>query len=263
MASRQTIARLSDRIEALAEAPLRENRSAPKAMTDDVNAAEIGELYRKARECLGTPVIEPDEIIPPSETKQGSVTPIRLFSGKLSGSRNGRNTRYSNLGRSLDATVCHWCDQKFAPGQMRYPILTDTSIGWQAVSVCMECFKEASPDETGETINPNWPAWAPKPPRRWASPRREMQCPGCGEPIFTAPDFRSPRLLVCSARCYQRVYRKRRRGVGSAIEWKLENRPARCEACKQPIKQHRRDARYCSNRCRQWHYRQRKRAVAP
>jgi len=247
---------------------IKNTNTAFAAPATDIDAVEIGKFYRKARETLGgaatadTP-IEPTEVIPPNETERRGVTPIRLFSGKLSGSRNGRNTRYSNLGRSLDATVCHWCDQKFAPGQMRYPILTDTSIGWQAVSVCMDCFKEASPDETGETINPNWPAWAPKPPRRWASPRREMQCPGCGEPIFTAPDFRSPRLLVCSARCYQRVYRKRRRGVGSAIEWKLENRPARCEACKQPIKQHRRDARYCSNRCRQWHYRQRKRAVAP
>ena len=233
---------------------IKNTNTAFAAPATDIDAVEIGKFYRKARETLGgaatadTP-IEPTEVIPPNETERRGVTPIRLFSGKLSGSRNGRNSRYSNLGRSIDATVCHWCDQKFAPGQMRYPILTDTSMGWQAVSVCMECFKEARPDSTGEGKKYR--------NGRPLAPRRETKCAGCGEPIFASPDHK-PRLQICSFRCYQRIYRKRRRGVGSAVEWKLENRPARCDACKQPIKQHRRDARFCSNRCRQWHYRRRK-----
>jgi hypothetical protein len=201
-----------------------------------------------------------------TKPRQGSVTPIRLISGKLSGSRNGRDTRDDNWGRSIDADVCHWCDQRFKPGQMRYPIMTDCSLGWSAVSVCMECFKQASPEETGERqpeiIDANRPDWLPPPkPRRWALPRREMKCPGCGEPIFTAPDFRSMRLHVCSARCYQRVYRKRRReGGGSSVPWKGAGRFI-CEACKRPLpKGQRSDGRFCSNRCRQWAYRRRQQA---
>jgi hypothetical protein len=138
----------------------------------------------------------------------------------------------------------------------------------------MECFKQASPEETGErhpeTINANAPDWVQDLESKlyhkhvWASPRRETKCPGCGEPIFTAPDFRSMRLSVCSARCYQRVYRKRRRDHGSTIDWKGDDRRIICEACKRPLPEgQRRDPRFCSNRCRQWTYRRRHQPAAP
>jgi hypothetical protein len=92
--------------------------------------------------------------------------------------------------------------------------------------------------------------------------RINTECAGCGEPIQTVIGARKGRWNVCSNRCYQREYRKRRRGVQSVVERKAEDRPARCEACKQPIKRSRCDARFCSNRCRQWYYRRRKRPGA-
>src|SRR5262249_34364716 len=107
------------------------------AMNEDPDAIEIGALYRKGREAIGDAQVEG---LPP-ERKPRRVTPIRLFSGKLSGSRNGELTRGGNWTRSIDATVCHWCDTKFMPGQMRYPILDDICTGWGVVSICLECFK--------------------------------------------------------------------------------------------------------------------------
>jgi predicted nucleic acid-binding Zn ribbon protein len=88
------------------------------------------------------------------------------------------------------------------------------------------------------------------------APRREMMCPGCGEPIFVSPDLRWS-LQLCSLRCYQRVYRRqRRKNGGSTIEWKGGMRN-RCASCKKPIDGKRPDAKFCSNKCKQWHYRRR------
>jgi hypothetical protein len=143
--------------------------------------------------------------------KQGSVTYHRLISEKMSGSRNAND---DGILPSVNADCCHWCLKAFRPGQMRYPILDSTNYGtgWEPVSVCMECFKRASPDNTGEGMKHR--------SGRPIEPRREMKCAGCGEPVFASPGHRW-RLLMCSARCCQRVYRKRRRkNGGSAIDWK-------------------------------------------
>jgi hypothetical protein len=242
----------------------------------DPDAIAIGELFRKARALHDTPHETRKDMKP----RQGSVTPIRLFSGKLSGSRNGKDKE-----ERLDATACHWCRGPFQRGQMRYPILILHGCGWterrtkrgfpvfrngqfQPASLCMECFKCASPSDTGEPepeiIDANSPNWAPPlPPRRPLAPRVEMKCPGCGEPIFVSPDFRWS-LKFCSLRCYQRVYRKRGRRHGSTIAWKPDHRRTICEACKRPLPEgQRHDRRFCSNRCRQWTYRRRRQPAAP
>jgi hypothetical protein len=111
-------------------------------MKQDPDATEIGALFRKGRDAVSGNAPKPPapEILSPESPPR--VTPIRLFSGKLSGSRNGKPSREENLNRSIDATICHWCDQKFQPGQMRYPML-DSICGfkWGLVSICLECFK--------------------------------------------------------------------------------------------------------------------------
>jgi hypothetical protein len=174
------------------------------------------------------------------DPKRRSVTAIRLVSGKLSGSRNETPSPYA--GRSIDATVCHTCRKLFKPGQMRYPILNGTTAGWALVSICMECFKS---DDWCKSCDPS------------RGPRQAMECPGCAEPIFVSPDLR-PSLKLCSLRCYQRQYRKRRRSNGgSTIDWKWAGPAHRCECCKKPIQGKRQDSKFCSNKCRQWQYRQR------
>src|SRR5262245_33446795 len=92
------------------------------------------------------------------------------------------------------------------------------------------------------------PSYVPRPkPPTWAPrPRQAMECPGCGEPIFVSPDLRWS-LKFCSLRCYQRVYRKRRRESGSTVAWKPG--PLRkCACCKKPLKIKRQDAKFCSNK---------------
>jgi hypothetical protein len=187
-------------------------------MSTDPDAIEIGNLYRKA------------------SPKRGSVTPLRNIFGKLSGSRNATPNPYA--GRSIDATRCHWCEAPFQRGQMRYPMLDDTTAGWALVSVCIDCFKG---DNYSRSSDPS------------PSPRQEHVCPGCGEPIFVSPHLRWY-LKYCSLRCYQREYRKRKRSSGSTIAWKGD-KPPQCAACKKSIGGKRRDSRFCSNKCRQWHYR--------
>jgi hypothetical protein len=211
-------------------------------------------------------------------TKRGGVTPLRHFSGKMSGSRNGSKTRNGgwDYERSVDATCCYWCRDRFASGQMRYPIVH----GWecQPVSLCLDCFKhpdadsydpaamQAGAEAERELFRAELKARHPgelfEPPRRRnaVAPRKETTCPGCGEPIFVAPNLRSFQLRFCSMRCYQRSYRKRRRDTGSAIDWKGGIR-ARCECCKRLITSKRKDARFCSNKCRQRQYRQRHASV--
>jgi hypothetical protein len=164
---------------------------------------------------------------------EGTVTDTRYFSRKISRSRN--------------ADACHWCLEPFKRGQYRFPIYDSvhgSCEGWDISSLCMNCFKIAH-DETSKDSGAKLP-------------RCNRQCQGCGEPIQTVVNTRFGHWECCSNRCYQRAYRKRRRGVKSVVQWKLENRKPRCEACKQPIQQTKRnDARFCSNRCRQWHYRRR------
>lgn len=184
-------------------------------MTDDI-AVEIGRLFREGQQ-------------------RRRVTPLRNISGKLSGSRNGRGFQNDNLCRSVDATSCHWCREKFQHGQMRYPIMDGTTNGWDGpVSICMECFKDA---DSSNALSD-----------KRLSPRQQRQCEGCGEPVFVSPDIRW-RLQFCSTRCYQRQYRKRRHANGgSVINWKPPNK---CAACKKPLKTKRHDAKFCSNKCRQ------------
>jgi|SRR6516165_395213 hypothetical protein len=190
------------------------------ACPDDPDALAIGELYRKAKDALGG--------APQAE----SVTDTRYFSGKLSQSRND-DDRYR-----LEPNGCHWCREAFKPGQMRYPVTTATSLGWSLVSVCMDCFKCTSDDdETHEK----------------RQQRYQRQCRGCGEPMLT-PLSGVFAYQVCSRRCYQRAYRKRRReSGGSTVPWKGHS--PTCAGCKRPFVPSRKDARYCSNACRQRAYR--------
>jgi hypothetical protein len=141
---------------------------------------------------------------------------------------------------NCNADCCHHCRDKFGAA-MRYPLMTavDWGTGWGLASVCGECFKVASPNEIG--------------PRE----RYSRECRGCGSPMLTV--FTSE---VCSNRCYQRDYRRRRRaGLGSTVDWK-GHRSVRCAACEKPLcrwggRNKRKHAVYCSNACRQKAYRRR------
>ena len=184
------------------------------------------------------------------ETKEGSVTATRYFSRKLSASRNADRNRIDPR-HLCDSTpdACHWCRDPFKPGQVRSLVLTGVwhSGGWGIASVCMECFEYEKDQKNKSSIT--------------QLERINTECDGCGEPIQTVTGAYRGHWNVCSNRCYQRAYRKRRRGVKSVVPWK--SREPNCEACKRPFTPSRRDARFCSNRCRQWHYRRRKRAGAP
>jgi hypothetical protein len=171
------------------------------------------------------------------------VTVRRYFFGKLSRNRNDPERSTPD--------ACHWCRERFKPGQMRYPVLTGVAgLGWAIASLCMDCFKAGHdcPSTLRDSIT--------------RLDRINAKCAGCGEPIQTVVGARKGHWNVCSNRCYQREYRKRRRGVQSVVSWKAQNRRPRCEACKRLIEKSRCDARFCSDRCRQWHYRLRKRAGA-
>jgi hypothetical protein len=169
-----------------------------------------------------------------------TVTARRYIPRKISLSRN--------------ADDCQWCSERFKPRQMRYPVMTcvGNSVwgGWGIASVCMKCFKDGHdcPSTLHDSIFNN--------------DRVNYKCAGCGEPIQTIVGTSRGQWHVCSNRCYQRNYRKRRRGRQSVVDWKAESHAPRCEACKRSIDSSRCDARFCSNRCRQWHYRRRKRAGA-
>lgn len=208
------------------------------------------------------------------------VTSLRHFSGKMSGSRNGTRTRDGDWDyeRSVEASCCYWCRDRFAPGRMRYPILHEWKC--QPVSLCLDCFKHPDAESYdpaamqasaateveafSASLRQHWQSRGlapPAPPKRRTppAPRKETTCPGCGEPIFVSPNLRSYQLQFCSMRCYQREYRRRRRNTGSAIDWKLvASERHRCAACKKLVQGRRRDAKFCSDRCRQWHYRRRR-----
>ena len=146
-----------------------------------------------------------------------------------------------------DATVCHWCREKFKSGQVRYVI--DDSIeavpGWERVSICEPCWEEYGSQD------------APNEPRE----RFERTCGGCGDPIMVAGGYHcvEPGLrrsgwhdYVCSNRCHQRARRKIRQ------KDRLAFKPKSCDICQRTFKPVRADARYCSSACRQWAYRRRK-----
>jgi hypothetical protein len=147
--------------------------------------------------------------------------------------------------------VCYYCRQRFSADQMRYRIMHAVPSGWGAALLCMECFKletDVSCLGAGRGGKP--------------APRHTIQCAGCGEYINTILNPRYQQWLYCSNRCYQRCYRKRRRGRDSVIDWKV-GRTNQCEVCKKQLdafgEQHRRrDALYCSGKCRQWAYRRRR-----
>ena len=182
-----------------------------------------------------------------------------------------------------DPDACRWCNERFQPGQRRFVILdfSDDYIARKCLaSVCKPCFTQ-SKEHRRKYCDEQGRIWCEKPlfggPGRWVPDesgawieRVDRDCPGCGEPINTPSPYSSYtgawrifRWQVCSDRCYQRAYRKRRRryGNGSSISWKQSycHPHYHCEACDQALDPKLRgDARFCSNKCRQWHYRRRK-----
>jgi hypothetical protein len=217
--------------------------------TTTVDAIEIGKLFRKAQEAFGA-TIESAVLSP----KRPAVTRLRHFSGKMSGSCNADGLRdafpegtsgwFSAQPSSGD--VCYYCRQRFSADQMRYRIMNIVPSGWGAALLCMECFKA----ETDESV------------LGYGASRHTVQCGGCGEYINTIFNPRHQQWLYCSNRCYQRSYRKRRRGRDSVVDWKV-GRLNQCVVCKKQLdaydEQHKRkDALYCSGKCRQWAYRRRR-----
>jgi len=153
-----------------------------------------------------------------------AVTNDKFFADELWDTRN-------------DPDSCRHCGERFALGAMRYPVATGTRHGggWGLASVCMDCFKCASKEETT------------------GFHRFQRPCHGCGEPMLT-PMQRIFRFQVCCNRCYQRYYRERRRGRRSVMDWK--GWAPQCECCGRDFYK-RRDAQFCSNKCRQWTHRRR------
>ncbi len=225
----------------------------------DPDEVEIGNLFRRA-----TGTSENHQCNPgigarvPDDQKQRTVTPTRHFSGKMSGSRNADGpSKYAEgtygwlFDQPQSGDVCYYCRQKFEPGQLRYRIMNSVmsaNNGWGPALLCMDCFKqENSADILGLGLNG-------KP-----ASRHTMQCSGCNEYINTICNPRHRQWNFCSNRCYQRTYRKRRRGRDSVVDWK-RGPYNKCMVCKEQINPYgkdrkRKDAKFCSNKCRQWHYR--------
>jgi len=202
-----------------------------------------------------------------SDERKDTVTRIRHFSGKMSGSRNvsrpldaypkGTYGWLSNQPSSGD--VCYYCRERFEPGHLRWRIMHSVPMGWGPALLCMDCFKQ---EHDVSVLGSD----------RFGNPasRHTIQCAGCGEYISTILNPRHQHWNYCSNRCYQRSYRKRRRGRDSVVDWKLENRRPthRCIVCKNRLdtygKEHKRkDTKFCSPKCRQWAYRRRRNAGAP
>jgi hypothetical protein len=203
----------------------------------DPDAVEIGELYRTATELRDAARVVDDAL------HVGEILPKKCRQAVT------------------HADHCNWCDKPFA-GSKRFVILDhDCGDVWSCFglrSICFDCFKEGDPRDSHSGIS--------------AENRKTRQCNGCGEPIsipVPAPGHRWRSTFrwfdwgVCSMRCYQRYYRKRKRERGGSTNpWK-GRAPPPCEACKKPVPPTRRgDARFCSNKCRQWTYRRRRAARA-
>lgn len=188
-------------------------------------------------------------------TDTAAVTHTRHFSGKMSGSRNAKADRpdqcregtYGWLwAQPSSGDVCYYCRSKFDAGQLRYRIMQGVPTGWGAALLCMECFKTENDVDVLGSDGQGKPAT-----------RHTIQCSGCGEYISTIRNPRHQHWNYCSNRCYQRSYRKRRRGQDSVIDWKGRRPNNTCSACKKPIDTYdephkRKDAQFCSNKCRQW-----------
>jgi hypothetical protein len=186
--------------------------------------------------------------------RQERVTHLRHFSGRMSGSCNAdwprdacpEGTKGWLADQPSSGDVCYYCRRGFSADQMRYRIMNIVPSGWGAALLCMECFKA----ETDESV------------LGYGASRHTVQCGGCGEYINTIFNPRHQQWLYCSNRCYQRSYRKRRRGRDSVVDWKV-GRLNQCVVCKKQLdaydEQHKRkDALYCSGKCRQWAYRRRR-----
>ena len=142
------------------------------------------------------------------------------------------------------------------------------------ISTCGDCFKESL--QRLDALIAKWgntdrggSLWGSElgltEPGKLA-PRRDVRCYGCGETIHTIVNARNGYWNYCSNRCYQRSYRKRRRGQDSVVDWKGRRPNNTCATCKKLIDSYgeprkRKDARYCSDACRQKEYRKRLKAA--
>jgi hypothetical protein len=178
----------------------------------------------------------------------------------MSGSRNATNdpnayregTNGWHMSQPQSADVCYRCREFFSAGQMRYRVMEILPNSFGPALLCMDCFKsETDVSCLGEGVGGE------------PASRHVIECAGCGEQINTIRNPRYRQWNYCSNRCYQRVYRKRRRGrlnaIGwkrSVVEWKAGHWP-RCKCCRKEFQPSRTDALYCSPSCRQWTHRRR------
>jgi hypothetical protein len=210
-------------------------------MKDDMEAVEIGRLFRMAKEAgeLASDAI---------------VTDSRKSSGELSGSRNADPIP--------DPNKCFNCLAPFAVGQFRFPAHADVRLkpGFAFTNVvsslCVDCFKSLYTDSFQCESLGCLPNGEP-------APRYDRKCGGCCEPIHTLKNARDLCWSFCSNRCYQRDYRKRRRGRDSVVDWKGGRPHMNCVVCKNSLDTYgkpnkRKDAQFCSSKCRQMAYRRRK-----
>jgi hypothetical protein len=197
-------------------------------------------------------------------SNENTVTRIRHSSGKMSGSRNASRPRDAypewTCGRiwaqPQSADVCYYCRESFEPGQRRWRILNAVPAGWRPALLCMDCFKQE--DDVSVLGSDGFGN---------AAPRHTVRCDGCGEYVSTILNPRHRNWNYCSNRCYQRSYRKRKRGRDSVVDWKGHRRRSQCVVCKKNLdrygeKHKRKDAKFCSSKCRQWAYRRRRNAGA-
>jgi hypothetical protein len=208
---------------------------------------------------------------------EGDVTGKRNFSEEMSGNRNADNR--DDFNPIPPAHGCAECSEPFAPGQTRFPYLQFLGCFWHGdklkhqiviASMCRACF-----DDALRHVADCMAKWGPygQSGTIWGqelglarvgelATRCDSECEGCGESIHTIVNGRDRHWQFCSNRCYQRDYRKRRRGRDSVVDWKGRRPYSHCAVCKEPLDRFgephkRKDALYCSSRCRQWAYRRR------
>jgi hypothetical protein len=189
-------------------------------------------------------------------SRKDSVTDTRNFSEEISPSRNAAGD--ADKDKRPPASCCAWCRTEFMADQTRFPIIIEwfgdyfpSGFRMRAIiaSLCLDCFKRAHDTEGSDS--------------GVREPRITTVCAGCGEPMKTIKNARHRYWSFCSDRCYQRDYRKRRRGQDSVVQWKGGRPHTYCSVCKKSLnkygEQHKRkDAVYCSGKCRQWAYRRRR-----
>ncbi len=139
-----------------------------------------------------------------SDARKQTVTRIRHFSGKMSGSGNAtrldpyrvrtEGVTYGELtDQSQSAEFCYYCAERFEPGHLRWRVTAATASGWGPALLCMDCFKE----EDSLDVLGRGPDGTP-------ALRHTIQCAGCGEYISTIRNSRHDHWSYCSNRCYQR-----------------------------------------------------------